>query len=112
MNSTPPLSIDNLVDAVIKVMQCWYLGQEGGYEMVDELFGDKNTGVKLPISFLRSVGNIPVYFNYKPSARRGYNLGCDATPLFIFGHKLSYTTYAYSNLKYLLQRCDQAEQQQ
>jgi beta-glucosidase len=99
VNSGPPLSIGNLVDAVPAVMQCWYLGQEGGYAMVDALFGDVNPGGKLPISFPRSVGNIPVYYNYKPSARRGYNLGFDVRPLFAFGHGLSYTTFAYANLK-------------
>jgi len=99
VNSGPPLSIGNLVDAVPAVMQCWYLGQEGGYAMVDALFGDVNPGGKLPISFPRTVGNIPVYYNYKPSAHRGYNLGFDVTPLFAFGHGLSYTTFTYSNLK-------------
>jgi len=99
VNSGPPLSIGNLVDAVPAVMQCWYLGQEGGYAMVDALFGDINPGGKLPISFPGSAGNIPVYYNYKPSARRGYNLGFDVDPLFAFGHGLSYTTFAYSNLR-------------
>ncbi len=99
VNSGPPLSIGNLVNAVPAVMQCWYLGQEGGYAIVDALFGDINPSGKLPISFPRSAGNIPVYYNYKPSARRGYNLGFDVSPLFAFGHGLSYTTFAYSNLR-------------
>ena len=99
VNSGPPLSIGNLVDAVPAVMQCWYLGQEGGYAMVDALFGEVNPSGKLPISFPRSAGNIPVYYNYKPSARRGYNLGFDVTPLFAFGHGLSYTKFSYSNPK-------------
>ena len=99
VNSGTPLSIGNLVDAFPAVVQCWYLGQEGGYAMIDALFGDVNPSGKLPISFPRSAGNIPVYYNYKPSARRGYNLGFDVTPLFAFGHGLSYTTFQYSNLK-------------
>ncbi|MEO7563029.1 MAG: glycoside hydrolase family 3 N-terminal domain-containing protein [Ferruginibacter sp.] len=99
VNSGPPLSIGYLCRTVPAVMQCWYLGQEGGYAMVDALFGDVNPSGKLPISFPRSVGNIPVYYNYKPSARRGYNLGYEVSPLFSFGHGLSYTTFAYSNLK-------------
>lgn len=99
VNSGPPLSIGNLVNAIPAVMQCWYLGQEGGYAMVDALFGEINPSGKLPVSFPRSAGNIPVYYNYKPSARRGYNLGFDVSPLFAFGHGLSYTTFAYSNLK-------------
>ncbi|MFL5741845.1 MAG: glycoside hydrolase family 3 N-terminal domain-containing protein [Flavisolibacter sp.] len=99
VNSGPPLSIGNLVDSMSAVMQCWYLGQEGGYAMVDALFGDVNPGGKLPISFPRSAGNIPVFYNYKPSARRGYNLDFDVRPLFPFGYGLSYTQFQYSNLK-------------
>jgi beta-glucosidase len=99
VNSGPPMSIGDLVNAVPAVMQCWYLGQEGGYAMIDALFGDINPGGKLPISFPRTTGHIPAYYNYKPSARRGYNLGFDVSPLFPFGYGLSYTTFAYSNLK-------------
>jgi beta-glucosidase len=99
VNSGPPLSIGYLCSAVPAVMQCWYLGQEGGYAIADALFGEINPSGKLPISFPRTSGNIPVYYNYKPSARRGYNLGFDISPLFAFGHGLSYTTFAYSNLK-------------
>jgi beta-glucosidase len=96
VNSGPPLSIGNLVNSVPAVMQCWYLGQEGGYAIVDALFGDVNPSGKLPITFPRSVGHIPAYYNYKPSARRGYNLGFEVSPLFAFGHGLSYTTFQYS----------------
>ncbi len=99
VNSGPPLCIGKLVDAVPAVMQCWYLGQEGGYAMADVLFGEINPSGKLPISFPRSTGNIPVYYNYKPSARRGYNLGYEVSPLFAFGHGLSYTTFEYSKPK-------------
>lgn len=96
VNSGVPLSIGDLVSSVPAVMQCWYLGQEGGYAIADALFGEINPSGKLPISFPRTVGHIPAYYNYKPSARRGYNLGYDVTPLFAFGHGLSYTTFQYS----------------
>jgi beta-glucosidase len=99
VNSGPPLSIGNLVSAVPAVMQCWFLGQEGGYAMVDVLFGDVNPSGKLPISFPRSAGHIPAYYSYKPNSRRGYNLGFQVSPLFPFGYGLSYTTFQYSNLK-------------
>ena len=99
VNSGPPMSIGNLVSQVPAVMQCWFLGQEGGYAMVDALFGEINPSGKLPISMPRSAGHIPVFYNYKPSAYRGYNLGFQVSPLFPFGYGLSYTTFEYSNLK-------------
>ncbi len=99
VNSGPPLSIGDLVNSVPAVMQCWYLGQEGGYAMADALFGEINPNGKLPISFPRTAGHIPAFYNYKPSARRGYNLGFTVSPLFAFGHGLSYTTFQYSGLK-------------
>ncbi|MDB5279621.1 MAG: beta-glucosidase [Ferruginibacter sp.] len=98
VNSGPPLSIGHLVEAVPAVVQGWFLGQEGGYAMIDALFGDVNPSGKLPISFPRSAGHIPAYYSYKPSSRRGYNVGLDVSPLFPFGYGLSYTTFQYSNL--------------
>ncbi len=99
VNSGPPLAIGYLCSAVPAVVQCWYLGQEGGYAMIDALLGEVNPSGKLPISFPRSAGHIPAYYNYKPSARRGYNLGLDVSPLFSFGHGLSYTSFEYSKPK-------------
>jgi beta-glucosidase len=65
--------------------------------VADVLFGDASPGGKLPITFPRSVGQLPVYYYQKPSARRGY-LWSDSTPLWPFGHGLSYTTFAYAHL--------------
>jgi beta-glucosidase len=95
VSSGPPLTIGNLVNAVPAVMQCWYLGQEGGYAVVDALFGVVNPSGKLPVSFARSTGHLPVFYNHKPSARRGYHLGFEVSPLFPFGHGLSYTSFSY-----------------
>ncbi|WP_319232003.1 glycoside hydrolase family 3 N-terminal domain-containing protein [Draconibacterium orientale] len=99
VNSGQPLSIGKLAESVPAVIQGWFLGQEGGYAMVDALFGDINPSGKLPITFPRSAGHIPSYYAYKPSSRRGYNLGLDVSPLFPFGFGLSYTTFEYKNLR-------------
>ncbi|MDR0748712.1 MAG: glycoside hydrolase family 3 C-terminal domain-containing protein [Tannerellaceae bacterium] len=99
VNSGTTLSIGELADAVPAVMQCWYLGQEGGYAMIDALFSDINPSGKLPVSFPRSAGHIPAYYSHKPSSRRGYNLGLDVSPLYPFGYGLSYTSFEYGNLK-------------
>jgi beta-glucosidase len=66
--------------------------------VAEVLFGETNPGGKLPITIPRSVGQVPAYYYHKPSARRGYVLS-DASPLFPFGHGLSYTTFAYDNLR-------------
>ncbi|MFZ0273358.1 MAG: glycoside hydrolase family 3 N-terminal domain-containing protein [Acidobacteriaceae bacterium] len=91
-----PLSINHLLAHVPVIYECWYLGQETGHAVADVLFGDFNPGGKLPISFPRSAGHLPVFYNYKPSARRGY-LFDDVSPLFAFGYGLSYTTFELKN---------------
>ncbi len=91
-----PLSINHLLLHVPVIYECWYLGQETGHAVADVLFGDYNPGGKLPISFPRSAGHLPVFYNYKPSARRGY-LFDDVSPLFAFGYGLSYTTFELKN---------------
>lgn len=80
------------------LLECWYLGQETGRAVAAVLFGDVNPSGKLPISIPRSAGHIPCYYNYKPSARRGY-LFDDVTPLYPFGFGLSYTTFTFSNVR-------------
>ncbi|CUS44143.1 Beta-glucosidase [hydrothermal vent metagenome] len=74
------------------ILDCWYVGQEGGTAMAEALFGDINPGAKLPVTIVRDAGQIPFFYNHKPSARRGY-LFDDAAPLFPFGHGLSYTSF-------------------
>jgi beta-glucosidase len=93
-----PLSIPALVDRVPAILDGWYLGQETGTAVADALFGDLNPGGKLPVTVARHVGQVPVFYNYKPSARRGY-LFDTTEPLFPFGYGLSYTTFAYANLR-------------
>ena len=91
-----PLSINHLIAHVPVIFECFYLGQETGHAIADVLFGEFNPSGKLPISFPRSVGHLPVFYNYKPSARRGY-LFDDVSPLFAFGFGLSYTTFVLKN---------------
>jgi len=91
-----PLSINYLSQNVPVIYECWYLGQETGRAVADVLVGDYNPGGKLPITFPRSVGHLPVFYNYKPSARRGY-LFDEVAPLYAFGFGLSYTSFAITN---------------
>jgi len=93
--SGPPLSIQHLSQNVGTVLQCWYMGQETGTAFAETLLGENNPSGKLTISFPRSVGHIPCFYNYKPSARRSYHFDT-ITPLYPFGFGLSYTTYSYS----------------
>lgn len=93
-----PLDLRNLSEKVPVVFECWYLGQECGTAVAEVLFGDVNPGGKLPITFARSVGHLPVYYNHKPSARRGY-LFDEVSPLYPFGYGLSYTRFAFSQLR-------------
>jgi len=93
-----PLSINHVAETVPAILECWYLGQETGRAVAELLFGDANPGGKLPISFPRSVGHLPVFYNHKPSARRGY-LWDDASPLFAFGFGLSYTTFSIDDVR-------------
>jgi beta-glucosidase len=93
-----PLSITTLVDHVPAILDGWYLGQETGTAVAQAIFGDFNPGGKLPVTVARHVGQLPVFYNHKPSARRGY-LFDTTQPLFPFGYGLSYTTFAYANLR-------------
>jgi beta-glucosidase len=93
-----PISINYVAENVPVIFECWYLGQETGHAVADVLFGVCNPGGKLPITIPRSAGHLPAFYNYKPSARRGY-LFDDVSPLFAFGYGLSYTTFAFKNVR-------------
>ena len=93
-----PLSINYIAEKVPAILEGFYLGQETGTAVADVIFGDYTPGGKLAVSFPRSVGQLPIYYNHKPTARRGY-LYTSKEPLFPFGFGLSYTTFEYTNLK-------------
>ncbi|HLG89561.1 MAG TPA: glycoside hydrolase family 3 N-terminal domain-containing protein [Alphaproteobacteria bacterium] len=91
-----PLAVTTLAEKANALVEGWYLGQEGGNAFADVLFGKVNPGGKLTVSFPRSVGQIPVYYNRHPSSiGRSYVEG-KPTPLFPFGHGLSYTSFEIS----------------
>ena len=96
-----PLTISGWLDSAPAVLEAWQPGAEGGNAIADVLFGTVNPGGKLPISFPRAVGQIPVYYNHENTGRP-YNpddyftskyLDLPDGPLFPFGHGLSYTTF-------------------
>ena len=93
-----PLTVTRLAEKANALVEGWYLGQEGGNAFADMLFGKVNPGGKLPVTFPRSVGDLPMFYNQHPSAKTGkrYVEG-KPTPLFPFGHGLSYTTFEISS---------------
>lgn len=91
-----PLAINDIAEQIDAVVEGWYLGEETGHAMANVLFGAVNPGGKLPFSFPRSVGHLPCYYNKtKMSLARRY-INQPNTPLFCFGHGLSYTTFEIS----------------
>ena len=91
-----PLSIPEVAEKANAVLEGWYPGQEGGTALADILFGDANPGGKLPLTIARSCGQLPLFYNQKPSAHRGYLFG-SKEPLYPFGFGLSYTTFEISS---------------
>ncbi len=91
-----PLSLEWEKEYIPAIIEAWYPGEEGGNAIADVLFGDYNPGGKLPLSFPKEVGQIPVYYNRKPLSFNEYITG-DARALFPFGHGLSYTHFEYTD---------------
>ena len=90
-----PLAVNYLAESAPALLEGWYLGQETGNAVADVLFGDYNPGGKLPVSIARSAGQLPMFYNRKPTARRGY-LFDTTQPLYPFGYGLSYTNFNIS----------------
>jgi beta-glucosidase len=107
-----PLSINWLAENSPAILEAWFAGTQAGHAMADVLFGDVNPGGKLPVTFPRSVGQVPIYYNHKntgrpPDANNKYTskyLDLPWTPLYPFGHGLSYTTFKLSNLRLSAER--------
>jgi beta-glucosidase len=104
-----PMIFNYTADHANAILQTWWLGSEAGNAIADVLFGDYNPAGKLPMSFPRSEGQIPVYYNYKSTGRptqndlginyrSGYN-DLPNSPRYAFGYGLSYTTFSLTDLK-------------
>ena len=114
-----PLVFNWTADHAPSILYTWWLGSEAGNAMADVLFGDYNPAGKLPISFPRSEGQIPVFYAAKSTGRPSMNdqdivyksayLDLPNSPKFAFGHGLSYTTFKYSDLKLSKSKVSQNE---
>lgn len=103
-----PLTLANVADSAPAILEAWFPGVQAGNAVADVLFGKVNPGGKLPVTFPRALGQVPIYYNHEPTGRpcdpgskfnsRYRDLPtCD--PLYPFGFGLSYTTFDISNLR-------------
>lgn len=101
-----PLTINWIDEHIPAILEAWFPGTEAGNAVADVLFGDYNPSGKLPVTFPRSVGQIPIYYSLKNTGRPADRdnkytskyLDCSNDPLYVFGYGLSYTTFDYSDL--------------
>jgi len=91
-----PLAVNRLAEKSNALVEGWYLGEQGGNAIADVLFGKVNPGGKLAVTFPRSVGEVPAFYNRHPSADRVPYVEGKRTPLYPFGYGLSYTTFDVS----------------
>jgi beta-glucosidase len=102
-----PLTLSDVAASSPAILEAWFPGTEAGNAVADVLFGKVDPGGKLPVSFPRSIGQVPIYYNHEPTGRpcdvtAKYNSryrdlpSCD--PLYAFGYGLSYTTFSVTNL--------------
>ena len=96
-----PLAIPELNGKASAILEAWLPGEEGGAAVAQTLFGEANPGGKLPISFPRHVGQVPVFYDQKPSGGKSNwhenYVSVEAGPLYPFGHGLSYTSFEYDD---------------
>jgi beta-glucosidase len=104
-----PLAIEWADENVHAILEAWFAGTEGGHAIADVLFGDYNPSGKLPVTFPRNVGQVPIHYNMKNTGRpyspndaeqkyRSRYLDSPNSPLYPFGYGLSYTIFEYSDL--------------
>jgi beta-glucosidase len=102
-----PLALEDMVDDAPAILEAWFPGVQAGPAVADVVFGEVNPGGKLPVSFPYRVGQVPIYYNHEPTGRpcnKGVKWNSQhrdipsCSPLYVFGHGLSYTTFDLSNL--------------
>jgi beta-glucosidase len=101
-----PLDISWAAEHVPAILEAWFPGTEGGNAIADLLFGDENPGGKLPVTWPRSTGQVPIYYahnlTHQPDTGKGFTSrywDLPSSPLYPFGYGLSYTDFSFSNLK-------------
>ena len=94
-----PVTMQKWINQVAAVVQMGYVGEQGGLAIADVLFGNVDPGGRLPMTFPRSVKQVPMVYSEAPTGRSGRYWDDDAKPLFPFGFGLSYTTFTLSDLK-------------
>ena len=108
LNNGRPLAINWAQDNIPAILEAWHLGTQSGNAVAQVLYGDYNPSGKLPMTFPKSVGQVPIYYNYKNTGRPvipapnlvfwSHYTDQSNEPLYPFGHGLSYTTFKYNNL--------------
>lgn len=108
LNNGRPLALPWAAENIPTIVEAWQLGTETGNAVAQVLYGDYNPSGKLPMSFPRNVGQVPIYYNQHSTGRPtnsdnnvfwSHYSDVEKTPLFAFGHGLSYTTFKYGNVK-------------
>ena len=92
-----PVDMSNWIEGCGAILEAWYPGEQGAQAICEILFGEVNPSAKLPITFPRSVGQLPLFYCMKPSGRGYGYVENDGSPLYPFGYGLSYTTFALDN---------------
>jgi beta-glucosidase len=109
LNNGRPLAIPWADENIPAIVEAWHLGTQSGNAIAQVLYGDYNPSGKLPMTFPRNVGQVPIYYNYKNTGRPVMNepesvfwshyIDVENTPLYPFGYGLSYSKFEYSDLK-------------
>ncbi|MBE5765796.1 MAG: beta-glucosidase [Clostridiales bacterium] len=93
-----PIDMSAWMDGAKAIVEAWYPGEQGSQAMCEIIFGECNPSAKLPITFPRSVGQLPLFYDFKPSGRGYAYNDNDGTPLYAFGYGLSYTNFEIGNV--------------